>query len=247
VESRIVQQAALATARWVLLARADVKGTAQRVSLAKSVWEAERDEEVERWAAGLHPDSDNDPARAVSELRRTAAGCKRLAASHAKLIEALSHPQRFSQDVVSFLMRLHGIRRVNPRFSDDQKTRALWYCILAIYLPKFPRTLDEWAPLLGVTRETLKSLLPTPKEGVAQLIDSCRRERRALVRRALFLARTHDIPDVAFAREQSLFDPSGDGAFMNRYLNDSARNARAALTQLDQMRKSARQSERQSS
>lgn len=242
-EFRLVERAALATTRWLLILRADIERTTERARNAPAAWKSARRADVVQWIPALQHDSKADPAEAIIHLRQTALGCKRLAEAHTPIIYALQLPAALTSDLTKRLMRLHGHPRGHARNDDPRHIRALVFLVDAINASANPYGLDVTAKAYGLSLDELQQSLPTADEAREQLIAQLHAARTALRLRARRLARELDRPARAGITDTALFDPSPEGFLMNRYLVDANRIAHSAIQQFTHLRKQAQSSD----
>lgn len=215
VENRLVQKAALASVRHLRLARAEVVKSQRRREHALEAWDAERSAHVQNLAHSLEPGMLDDPALALIQLRRTAAGCRLLADRWTDFAARVEDPKSLTPHDASRFMRLLG--------SFATKRAAV----------TAPHLLATWSDLDAVAAQAKG--LPIPGDVAAireRLREFIQTQRTELLERAEVLEEVLDAPDRAAAPDAALFDPSPEAARLQIYLNNADRTERQALALL---------------
>ncbi len=229
-EQRLVQQAALATVRWIRLARAELTHTADRSLAAHDRWDRQRDDRVAHLAALL----DDEPAEAVRQLRGFTEGCDFLADAWDDLRATLDHLGFLDDASAQRALRLLGLDRT-PNAHSPSWQFELWKAILALQFLRDPesviRKLHTQAPA-----DRVRGWLPAPDAALATLRALLDEQFSEYDLRGDHLWTHRDAPDRASAPDRDLFDPSPEYVRLHRYLLDNERSRRRALSELASLR-----------
>ncbi len=209
-ERDMLEQAALAASRIRRLGFAEAERSDSRYRSAVDDWERQRADQVDDLIRLL----DTEPARAVRGLRATSLGCERLADGFLTLAEAVAERGRLSAEQIARGLALIGVG--NPeQLAGHQGAQGFKAMADFLFNP------GDAPGVEAEIEETRAELSMRLDEAVRELLE-----------RAEYLWERIDRPDRDGSPKRSFFDPTPEGRLLMRYLIESERAYRSALTQL---------------
>lgn len=230
-EERLVQQAALATVRWIRLIRAELTRTADRSAAALENWDRDREDRVASLAGLLH----DEPAEALRQLRRFSEGCDFLADAWEDLGDQLDRLGSWDDAGAALALRLLGLTGpptpASPSWQND-----VWKAVLALQFRRDPLGTLRRLPVPQGNLDHARRWLPDPDDALETLRNLVAEQHAEFDRRGDNLWESRDAAERAAAPDRDLFDPSPEYARLHRYLVNNERSRRRALTELSSLR-----------